>query len=121
MKFELEGLNELIRSLEGTANDVDSTKKEALLEGAKVLQDESQKLARRRTGNLIAHIEISDVTNDEVFVYVDNQGKAYYGHMLENGTSKMAARPFMGPAFNRSRIKINQAMAKRIRSKLRWT
>ncbi|ERN52830.1 HK97 gp10 family phage protein [Alkalihalophilus marmarensis] len=123
-QFQLEGLEELMRSLEQSSNDVEKVKEDALLAGAKIMQDETKKTAgtvlKRRSGDLINNIEISDVEGDEVHVYVDNQGKAYYGHMHENGTSKMPARPFMGPTFNRSKVQINRAMANKIRAKLGW-
>lgn len=120
MEFTIEGLDQLVRQLEKAGQDVEKGKEEALVAGAEVMQKETKNSAPRRTGNLILNIEISPIDGEEIFVFVDNQGKAYYGHMLENGTSKMAARPFMGPAFNRSRLKISQAMANKLRQRLGW-
>ncbi|MED1603052.1 HK97-gp10 family putative phage morphogenesis protein [Alkalihalophilus marmarensis] len=123
-KFEFEGIDDLLRTLEQSSHDVEKAKEDALLAGAKVMQEETKKAAetvlKRRSGTLIGNIEISDVEGDEVSVYVDNQGKAYYGHMHEFGTSKMPARPFMGPAFNRSGFKINKALADKLKQTLRW-
>ena len=82
------------------------------------MKEATQERAPFRTGNLKSHVEISDVANDEVEVYVDQQGKAYYGYFHEVGTSKMRARPFMGPAFNASKMKIERAMADKIRQRL---
>lgn len=115
----MEGLETLLSDLTRVERDIKSVKDDAVKEGGKVMQDETKRLARKRTGNLIEHIELSEVENGEIHVYVDNQGKAYYGHMLEFGTSKMSAKPYMGPAFNRSRLKINQAMANKLRQYLR--
>lgn len=118
MRFEFEGLEELISKLEQKAEDVEKTKNEALQEGAKVMQKAAQDKAPYRTGNLKRHIEISDIKDGEINVYVDQQGKAYYGYFQEFGTSKMRARPFMGPAFNASKLKIQRVMADRIRQRL---
>lgn len=117
MEFEFEGLEELANSLEQTANNVKESKDEALIAGAKIMQRATQDRARVLTGNLKAHVEISDIENGEILVYVDQQGKAYYGYMHEVGTSKMRARPFMGPAFNSSRFKIERAIADKIRQR----
>lgn len=121
MKFEMHGLLELMVQLERTSSGVEDAKKEALEAGGEVMQEEAKKAVRKRTGNLKDHIEISEVEDDNIFVYVDNQGKAYYGFMHEFGTSKMPAKPFMAPSLNKSKMKINQAMAEKLRNRLRGT
>ncbi|MEK4199098.1 MULTISPECIES: HK97-gp10 family putative phage morphogenesis protein [unclassified Cytobacillus] len=118
MDFQMDGLSEMMNRLASLEN-MDEIKNEALKEGAKALKEETERTVVKRTGNLSRNILVSDINNDEIFVHVDNQGKAYYGHMLEFGTSKMSAQPFMGPAFNRSKMSINNAMAEKIRQHLR--
>ena len=83
MEFKFEGLDQLITSLERMEDDAEKGKKEALEAGADIMQKSAKSLARKRTGNLVEHIEKSEVEGDEIQVYVDNQGPAYYGHMLE--------------------------------------
>lgn len=121
MQFEFHGLDELVAELEKTGQDVEDAKKQALQKSGEHLQDETIKSAkpRWRTGNLERHIKLSEVEGDEIEVYVDQQGKAYYGYFLEVGTSKMPAYPFMFPAFMNSRNKLEQIMASEIRDKLR--
>ena len=114
----MQGLQELMAQIERTSMGMESAKNEALKAGGEVMQEETKKAARKRTGNLKEHIELSEVKDGEINVYVDNQGKAYYGFMHEFGTSKMPAKPFMGPAFNKSKMKINQAMANKLRQYL---
>lgn len=118
MEFEFGGLDELANKLEQTAKNVKKGKEEALLAGAKVMQEATKKLAPVKTGKLETRVEISDVENGEIQVYVDQQGKAYYGYFHEIGTSKMRAQPFMGPAFNQSISKIQNAMADKMRQEL---
>lgn len=118
MKFEFDGLDELIDRFERVGQNVKEGKDEAVLAGAKVMQKATKKGAPKLTGNLEAHVEISDVKDGEVDVYVDNQGKAYYGYFHEVGTSKMRARPFMGPAFNANKVNIEKAIADKIRQRL---
>jgi len=42
----------------------------------------------------------SELTGGEAYVGVSWQGNAFYGRFLEFGTAKMAARPFLRPAFD---------------------
>lgn len=118
MRFEFEGLDKLITRLEQVGKNVEEAKKEALDAGATLLQKEVKKRAPKRTYNLERHIEKSEIKNDEVEVYVDQQGKAYYGYFHEFGTSKMRARPFMGPAFNASRYRIQREMVDKLRQRM---
>lgn len=121
MEFEFHGLDELVAELERTDQDVEKSKKQALQKSGEYLQEETIKAAkpRWRTGNLEKHIMLSDVEGDEIEVYVDQQGKAYYGYFLEIGTSKMPAYPFMFPAFMNSRKRLEEIMASEIRNRLR--
>ena len=118
MNFEMQGLSELMSQLSSLENGLENMKDQALKEGAKVMQEETERAARVRTGNLKRNIKISEIEDGSIYVYVDNQGKAYYGQMLEFGTSKMSAKPFMAPAFNQSKMQINQAMANKLRQYL---
>jgi HK97 gp10 family phage protein len=118
MKIEFEGIEELIRQLETMSDAVDQGKVEALIAGAQILQKAVQGRAPYLTGILMEHIIISDVKDGEIDVYVDQQGPAYYGYFHEFGTSRMPARPFVGPAFNESGAKIEQAIANVLRMRM---
>lgn len=43
-----------------------------------------------------------------------NKAKAFYGTFVENGTSKMAAQPFLRPAYDAARNKAAQAARRRM-------
>lgn len=43
-----------------------------------------------------------------------NKSKAFYGTFVENGTSKMAAQPFLRPAYDAARGKAAQAARRRM-------
>lgn len=118
MDLEIEGLDELTQQLEKMGYDVKQNEEKALVAGAEIMQEATRKLAPVRGGTLRSNIEISDVENGEIEVYVDQQGVAYYGYFHEIGTSKMRARPFMGPAFNQSRSQIERTMANSLRQAL---
>lgn len=118
MKIEFEGLEELIGSLEKMETDTKAAQDEAVLKAAEVMKEATEERAPILSGNLKTHVRISDIKNGEVDVYIDQQGKGYYGYFHEFGTSKMPARPFMGPAFNASRFKMEQTMVKALRARM---
>lgn len=66
------------------------------------------------TGNLVSNIMVED-NKDSVEV----QSKAEYSKFLEYGTSKMEARPFLFPAYEKSREKIVQAVFRKIATTLK--
>ena len=43
-----------------------------------------------------------------------NKAKAFYGAFVENGTSRMAAQPFLRPAYDAARSKASQAARRRM-------
>ena len=63
------------------------------------------------TGNLVRNIRVKQKTKDIAEV----ESNAPYSQFLEFGTSKMLARPFLFPAFEKSRSKILQATFNRIK------
>lgn len=111
MKFEFDGLEEMTRQFEQMGNAVEAGKNEALIAGAQIMQKATQGKAPYLNGILFEHIVISDVKDGEVEVYVDQQGPAYYGFFHEFGTSRMPARPFVGPSFEANKSNMEQAIA----------
>src|SRR5690625_4185130 len=99
MELEFEGIDELMQRIEQMGNEADKYAEEALKKAGETLQKAVKERVPVDTGNLRNHIELSDVKDNSIDVYVDQQGKAYYGVMVEEGTSKMRAQPYMYPAF----------------------
>ncbi|MDT0163821.1 HK97 gp10 family phage protein [Bacillus sp. AG4(2022)] len=94
------------------------TKERSLKAGAQVMKRAIEEKAPVRTGNLKANIVASDVKDDLIAIGPDQQGPAYYGHFLEFGTSKAAAKPFMGPAYENSKEEAQEAMSDVIKREL---
>lgn len=65
------------------------------------------------TGNLVSNIMVEDKQDS-----VEVQSRADYSKYLEYGTSKMEARPFLFPAYEKSREKIMQSVFRKIVAKL---
>jgi len=70
--------------------------------GAKVIADEARRLAPRDSGDLAEGIEAKPGRIQQGRAVFNVQpGKAeWYGKLIEQGTSKMAAQPWLRPAFD---------------------
>ena len=66
------------------------------------------------TGNLVSKIIVKQKSSDVVHV----ESNADYSAFLEYGTSKMEARPFMFPAFEKSKKPIINAVLNRVKQKI---
>ena len=66
------------------------------------------------TGNLVSKIIVKQISQDITSV----ESNANYSAYLEYGTSKMEARPFMLPAFEKSKKPIINAVFKRVKNKI---
>lgn len=117
MGFKLEGMQELLKKLETLGNEAEQVKQEALVAGAKVVQQAASQKAPRDTGKLAENIVISDIKEDGT-VDIGPDRDRFYGLFLEFGTSKMSARPFLQPAFEENKEQVQQKMADVIRREL---
>ena len=66
------------------------------------------------TGNLVSKIIVRQKSQDVTSV----ESNANYSAFLEYGTSKMEPRPFMLPAFEKSKKPIINAVFKRVKNKI---
>ena len=98
--FEVERFQ---KAIENVAIRVKAAERKAILAGAKIIQDEIIRQAPEKTGKLKRNIIVSEIKQDkDGGEYVDvgpEKNKAFYGKMLEFGTTKMKAHPFVEPAF----------------------
>lgn len=96
----------------------------ALLAGAEVINKEIVKNAPKRTGHAKKFLKISKVSKEKgikivkIGISKGDNSEAFYLKFHEYGTSKMAARPFMRPAFERKRKEALEAAHKVIKEGL---
>jgi HK97 gp10 family phage protein len=114
MGIQLEGMTELVRQLERLGAKAEQVKKDALQAGAEIIQKAASEKAPKDTGKLAKNIVISDI-NEDGTVDIGPDPDRFYGRFLEFGTSKMAARPFLQPAFEENKDQVQQKMAQVIR------
>lgn len=98
--FRIEGLDELESQFDRLA---DTSKKKVMMKalnaGIQPIKKEAKARAPERTGLLKKNIRSKQMRYTEkpaVGIYIS--GKAYYWYFIENGTSRMAAAPFLRPA-----------------------
>lgn len=112
------GMDELLRRLDELGERAEAVKKTALEEGAEVIRTEIESNTKRSN---ISHDHMADgiITNIKDDVAVIGPGaEYYYAHFIEFGTKKMAAQPFMGPAFESKKEEAKGKMAEVIREEL---
>ncbi|CDH00365.1 HK97-gp10 family putative phage morphogenesis protein [Xenorhabdus bovienii] len=134
-ELDFSGLREIARDLE-LLSKAENTKvlRQATYAGATVLRDEARQKAPKRTGKLARNIVASNQkirkgeasagvyvrganakgTNSDKSMKASDSRNAYYWRFLENGTSKMAAQPFIRPAFDRKSDEAAEFAMKRL-------
>lgn len=128
MGFKLEGMQELLKKLETLGNEAEQVKQEALVAGAKVVQQAASQKASRDTGKLAENIVISDIKEDGT-VDIGPDRDRFYGLFVEFGRKagekkgrkypKADPHPFLQPAFEENIDRVQEAMADVIRRELR--
>lgn len=115
----ISGMAELARKLEGMAANVQrNTLRKAVSSGAAIIRNEAKALAPVDTGEMRRDIQMkrertpdSQIATYAVYVRSGKKSRlagrarnverdSFYWRFVEFGTSKMAAQPFMRPAFN---------------------
>ena len=140
--FKVPNMKKVLSQLDGLAKDMELPFKEVVKGGGQLIRAEAIKSIQtgaksgviyqmynpRRehrasapgqspasdTGNLVSKIIVRQKSQDVTSV----ESNANYSAYLEYGTSKMEARPFMLPAFERSKKPIVDAVFKRVIQKI---
>ena len=97
--MELVGVDELLKQIEELGRKGASVENKALKQAGEFIADETRKEVPVDTGNLRDSIEVSHIKRGENAKYVHVYTDLPYGWMLEFGTWKMNANPFMGRAY----------------------
>ncbi len=141
IEIKVEGLAEMRRALLELPVELQKGPlRAAVSAGAKVVQDKARELAPEDTGTLKRAIyrtrsKEGSSAVQEMAIVGARSGKrlrrrgldAYYWRFLEFGTSKMAARPFLRPAFDTTMSQQVEAIAQKLKAgieravaKLKW-
>lgn len=114
-----EALTDVIRNAAEATSE--SALRQGALAGARVFYNEImlRAMPHYRTGNLegallIAYVPEDSVTGSLATYTVTFNQKAWYARLLEYGTSKMAAQPFIRPSFEAKQEQAGQAVIDKI-------
>ena len=141
MTFKFSGIQDATKALEKVKEDLEKDMKEVLLGGGQLIRGEavrsiqqgskSGKTYKRYnptrthkasapgeapasdTGFLVSNIRVKEEKD-----VVQVRSEASYSKFLEYGTSKMLARPFLFPAFEKSKPKIAEVIFRKIKQSL---
>lgn len=125
--IELEGVDEILNKLQQIGNNISRLENKALKNAAQPVLDDtkSSNSFNDRSGNLRKGLKISNIKNKEGVKYVlvgvdkSDNSKIYYGKFLEFGTSKMSAKPFMQPAYEKNKDNIQKTIAETLKEGLK--
>lgn len=116
--IEIEGIDDLTKrlaSLEDHGKQAEST---ALRRAGDVIKEAAKREAPTRSGDLRDSIKRSGVREDSDGKYVLVWPSKYYAHMVEFGTVKMRANPFMGRGYAASKGQAHAVLAQELRRRL---
>ncbi|KGK87367.1 HK97-gp10 family putative phage morphogenesis protein [Clostridium sp. HMP27] len=125
--IELTGVDEILNKLQQIGANVGRLENKALKNAAEpVLEDAKGTNAfNDRSGNLREGLKISNVKKKDgskyILVGVDkgDNSKIFYDKFLEFGTSKMPARPFLQPAYEKNKNTIQKTIAETLKEGLK--
>ncbi len=122
--LDFSDLDKLQKRLDEMGRKGSILENKALLAGAEVINKEVVKNAPERTGHAKKYLKVSKVSKEKgikvvkIGISKGDNSEAFYLKFHEYGTSKMAARPFMRPAFERKRKEALEATHKVIKEGL---
>ena len=118
MGIELEGVDELLRKLGELEDQGQRAANSALREAGNVIQVSIQAEAPVRTGTLRKSIQRSGIRTQDGVKHVLVYPGAFYGRMIELGTVKMRANPFMARGYESSKQQAVDVIADELRKGL---
>ncbi|MBY6900384.1 hypothetical protein CF055_10490 [Clostridium botulinum] len=122
--MELDGLDELIRKVQDMGKAGVRVENAALKKAGELIVEEAKNNVPVKTEKLKKGLKVSGVRkkNGNKFVLAGIQkgdnSKIFYGKFLEFGTSKMKARPFMGPAYESKKEEAKEVIKEELRKGL---
>ena len=110
-----EELNAALRKVGDRATGLILAK--AAEQGADVIAEEAKRIAPRDSGDLAEgiHAEPGRLKQGRAVMNVGIGKKEWYGAFVEFGTEKMAAKPFLRPAFDTKKEEATEAVARVLR------
>lgn len=124
--MELDGLDNLLKRVEDMGKAGTRVENTALKKAGEVILEEAKATSsfHDRSGKLRKGLKVSGIRSADgrKFVLVGIQkgdnSNIFYGKFLEFGTSKMIARPFMGPAYESKKKEATEIIKNELKNAL---
>ena len=117
MNDPTKGFDELSQELADIAKHADApTRKEALEKGAEIIVRRARSLVPVDTG-LLKRSGVVKGENNGTSIQIGWTKSGFYGRFLERGTSKMAPRPHIWPAYEQTKNEVMDTMLRKMKLK----
>lgn len=120
-KLELTGLEAYLEEIEKAGHNIDGAARDAVYEGAVTLQEKMQSFVPILTGRLFMHILIKGPITEGNFSYCEvgvlhdiaftPKDVAIQANVIEYGSTRQSAQPFIRPALRSKKIVIDAMKA----------
>ena len=117
-------VDDIVRRVQAIEQRLKDAIRPAALAGARVYYSEVMPRVPRRTGLLASSVYIAhsdDNSTDgvkETYHVSWNKKKAPHGHLLEYGTSRAPAHPFLRPAYEAAKTRAHEAVMQSLRESM---
>ena len=123
--IELTGVDEILNKLQQMGINISRLENKALKNAAEPVLEDAKANVPVRTGKLKKGLKITNVKKKEgvkyILVGVDrgDNSEIFYGKFVEFGTSKMPAKPFLQPAYEKNKDNIQKTIANTLKEGLK--
>ena len=123
--IELTGVDEILNKLQQMGANINGLENKALRNAAEPVLKDAKANVPVRTGKLKKGLKVTNVKKKEgvkyILVGVDrgDNSEIFYGKFIEFGTSKMSARPFLQPAYEKNKDNIQKTIANTLKGGLK--
>ncbi|KZL93972.1 HK97-gp10 family putative phage morphogenesis protein [Clostridium magnum] len=123
--IELTGVDEILNKLQQMGANVGRLENKALKNAAEPVLEDAKENVPVRTGKLKKGLKITNVKKKDGMKYIlvgvdrGDNSEVFYGKFIEFGTSKMPARPFLQPAYEKNKNTIRKAIAETLKEGLK--
>lgn len=125
--IELTGVDEILNRLQQIGANLGKLENKALKNAAEPVLDDAKatNAFKNRSGKLRKGLKITNVKKKDGMKYIlvgvdrGDNSEVFYGKFIEFGTSKMPARPFLQPAYEKNKDNIKRTIAETLKEGLK--
>ncbi|WP_333861535.1 HK97-gp10 family putative phage morphogenesis protein [Clostridium sp.] len=123
--IELTGVDEILNKLQQMGANISRLENKALRNAAEPVLEDAKANVPVRTGKLKKGLKITNVKKKEGIKYIlvgvdrGDNSEIFYSKFIEFGTSKMSARPFLQPAYEKNKDNIQKTIANTLKEGLK--